>query len=212
MIDGVKIDCTNLNGVEWLENSLLKFRTDVDTETGELLNGTQTAVYRGLIFTVTQSNKYPNRFYCAFRGSLHKYWNKGKDNTNAFTYTDLLQPLADLQNKINIDLSKAVIHNLEFGVNLETPISSTELFKHLVKSGKNHLSMWHAAGKPVGRRVSNHHNTFQTCDEGEHVKDSARNLIRYEILVNKMVCLKAYNISTRADVKEVPNVYKLGAI
>src|SRR5690606_17854965 len=212
MIDGVKIDCTNLNGVEWLENSLLKFRTDVDTETGELLNGTQTAVYRGLIFTVTQSNKYPNRFYCAFRGSLHKYWNKGKDNANAFTYTDLLQTLADLQNKINIDLSKAVIHNLEFGVNIETPISSTELFKNLVTSGKNNLSMWKVAGKPLGRCVSKHQSTFKIYDKGKQIKDTARNLIRFEMHVNKMVYLKAYNISTLADLQDFPKVYKLGAI
>jgi hypothetical protein len=70
MIDGVKIDCSKCQNLNWQNNKYLKFYTNVNVHTGELLDNTQIAKYKGLKFFIIQSNKYKNRTYYSVRGFI----------------------------------------------------------------------------------------------------------------------------------------------
>lgn len=209
MIDGVKIDCPNLNGSEWLSNKLLCFRANVDTQTGELLDSTQTAVYRGLVFIITKSKKYDDTFYCSVRGSLHKYWNKGKHNANDFNYNALQSVLNELNQKFSINPEKAILRNLEFGVNVQLSITSTELFKNMVTSGKHNFSILKVEGKILGRCISKSQTTYKIYDKGKQYKTVEKNLIRFEVHVNKMQYLSRLEVVNLSDILNVEKLQKL---
>ena len=136
MIDGIKIDVHSLNGSKWLSNKLLHFHTYTSVETGELLDGTIVAKYKGLKFFITQSTKYENRVYYSVRGSLHKYFNNGKHNANDFSFYDLKNVIQELQEKFSINPKTSTLRNIEFGTNTITPIEAKEVLKNLVCYGK----------------------------------------------------------------------------
>ena len=209
MIDGVKIDCPNLNGSEWLSNKLLCFRASIDTQTGELLDSTQTAVHRGLVFIITKSKKYDDTFYCSVRGSLHKYWNNGKHNANDFTYNDLQSVLDELNQKFGINPKTAILRNLEFGVNVQLSITSTELFKNIVTSGKHNFSVLKVDGKTLGRCISKSQSIYKIYDKGKQYKTVEKNLIRFEVHVNKMQYLSRLEVVNLLDILNVKKLQRL---
>lgn len=117
MIDGVKFE-VSINPKEWLNNRYLEFFCYTSTKTGEQMDNTLVAKHKGLKFFIIKSKKYKGKYYCEVRGSLHKYFNNGKHNTNDFTIKDLKTVINDLHKKFNINPKTAILRNVEFGVNI----------------------------------------------------------------------------------------------
>lgn len=212
MIDGVKIDVPNLNGKEWLSNDLLNFHAYTSTSTGELLEGTQVAKYKGLKFFITQSKKYNNIQYCSIRGSLHKYFNNGNHNANDFTFENLQSVLNDLSKNFQIDPKKAVLRNVEFGVNILTPITAKALLKNLVAYGKYTFGTLKIEGINVGKSIDKQQTKIKVYDKGKQNKKPLENLVRIEMLVRKMTFLKSYGIHTLSDLQDCNKVNPLGRL
>jgi uncharacterized protein YaaR (DUF327 family) len=57
-------------------------------------------------------------------GSLHKYFNNGRSNSNDYQYTDLVETLKRLGDELAINPKITQISRVEFGVNLILPINA----------------------------------------------------------------------------------------
>lgn len=211
MIDGIKIDVHSLNGSKWLSNKLLHFHTYTSVETGELLDGTIVAKYKGLKFFITHSTKYENRVYYSVRGSLHKYFNKGKHNANDFSFYALQDVLKELEQKFNINPNTSTLRNLEFGVNVNTPIDAKEVLKNLVCYGKYTFGTLKIEGVNVGKRIAKQQSSLKIYDKGKQYQ-KATNLVRFEIAVHKMIYLKRFGIVTLSDLQDIVKIEPLGSI
>ncbi|OQD42514.1 hypothetical protein BUL40_10355 [Croceivirga radicis] len=131
MIDSVKIDILNFDGNQWLHNSLLEFHVYTNTRTGELGNKL-VAKYRGLKFILRESSMCSGAYNCSIEGSLHKYFNRGRNNTTDFDIGQLQDAILEIQKKFNVDPNLAILRNLEVGINLNVPLSAGELIGNLV--------------------------------------------------------------------------------
>ena len=211
MIDGIKIDVHSLNGSKWLSNKLLHFHTYTSVETGELLDGTIVAKYKGLKFFITQSTKYENRFYYSVRGSLHKYFNNGKHNANDFSFYDLQNVIQELQEKFSINPKTSTLRNIEFGTNVITPIDAKEVLKNLVCYGKYNFGTLKIEGLIVGKRIAKQQSSLKIYDKGKQYQ-KATNLVRFEIAVHKMVYLKKFGIVTLSDLQDIVKIEPLGSV
>ncbi|MCB4807133.1 hypothetical protein LG651_02640 [Tamlana sp. 62-3] len=212
MIDGVKIDVPNLTGSEWLNCRLLDFYTYTNTKTGELLDGTIVAKYKGLKFFITKSKKYQNKTYCSIQGSLHKYFNKGKHNANDFTLYHLQKIIAELEQKFSVEPKTAILRNLEFGVNINTTITVNELLKNLVCYGNYTFGTLKIERVKVGKNISQQRTELKIYDKGKQYNLEVKNLTRIELAVKKMEFLKAYNITTLSDLVNINKIKPLGGL
>lgn len=212
MIDGVKVDCINLNGAEWLNNKYLSFRTNIDTTTGEILSNTQTAVYKGLIFSLTQSNKPGRRFYCSFRGSLHKYKNAGKDNADNFCHSDFIDVLKDLQNKFSLDLNQCFLRNLEIGVNIETPVNAKDFINNIIGTPAHPLEYLFNEKTGKCKGLTKQQYSIKIYDKGKQAKTDKTNLVRYEMKIKKMAYLLRFGVTTLIDLTDINRFAGLGSL
>jgi hypothetical protein len=208
LIDGIKIDVNSLNGSKWLSNKLLHFHTYTSVETGELLDGTIVAKYKGLKFFIIQSKKYENRVYYSVRGSLHKYFNNGNHNANDFNFNDLQKVLQELEQKFNINPKTSTLRNLEFGVNINTPIEAKEVLKNLVCFGKYTFGTLKIAGLNVGKRIQKQQSSLKIYNKGKQYQ-KATNLVRFEIAIHKMLYLKKYSIVMLSDLQNINKIKPL---
>jgi hypothetical protein len=69
-------------------------------------------------------------------GSLHKYWNNGYHNYNAFNLNHVLEVIKDLEMKFGIDPFNMRLENLEFGVNISLTYNPNVLLDNLVSFKK----------------------------------------------------------------------------
>lgn len=212
MICGVKIDVPYLNGNEWLESNILDFYTSTNVQTGEIKEHKLIAKYNGLTFIITASRKYSNLNYCQVQGSLHKYFNSGSHNANDFTFSNLQDVLIDLQNKFQIIPEKSILRNLEFGVNIESPITVKEILKNIIAYGNNSFSTLKIEGIRVGKWIEKDEYKIKVYDKGKQYKPDKKNLVRLEISVNKMRFLTKYDIHKLSSLTKILKVQSLGKL
>ena len=212
MIDGIKIELPSQTAKLWLSNNLLDFHTYTNVNTGELLDNTIVAKYKGLVFTIIKSLKQVNTYYCYIRGSLHKYYNNGIHNYNDFTLKDLRNVVKELKSKFNIEPKTAILRNLEFGVNINAPIPTSQLLKDLVSYGAYSFGTLTVEGLKVGKTISQQETKLKVYDKGKQYKTGTNNLVRIEIAVKKMRYLKKHNISTINDLLDTPKIKSLGTV
>src|SRR5690554_2051519 len=65
-------------------------------------------------------------------GSLHKYFNKGKGNSDDYRYTDLVETLRSMGDELAINPEITQISRVEFGVNLILPINAESVTDSVV--------------------------------------------------------------------------------
>jgi len=209
MIDGVKIDIPYLSGDEWLSNNLLDFHALTSASTGELLGNTLIASYKNLRFIITQSTKDEAVKYCSVRGSLHKYFNNGHHNSNDFTFSNLQTVLAELHEIFNIDPKRSILRNIEFGVNIHTPITVKEILKNLVITGNHTFGILKIDNKNIGKKIEKHDTSIKIYNKGLQYKKQVDNLLRFEVAVKKMRYLKTYGIIMLSDLQSTSKIEPL---
>jgi len=74
--------------------------------------------------------------YVYLSGSIHKYWNitnaRGNQNYNDFIFSSLTWTIGDICDRLIISPVHCKIENIEFGVNLISPVPISELFGNLI--------------------------------------------------------------------------------
>ncbi len=195
MIDFIKLSLCGFTSKKLLENPLFKFTHEVCDETGEIL--CSKTRYKNLRFKI-----YPSG-YCELAGSLHYYFNNGKQNYNDFTYNQLLWVLSDLEQKFQIH--EGIIKNLETGVNINPPIPSYTILNGL---------LFHI-GKPFYQPIDrsykecSHQRLYIKCyDKGKQF-DLNEELLRFELKYVKMEDLSYLGIKYLSDLKNKEKLTKL---
>lgn len=101
------------------KHDLLNFASDVCITTGEILSSIERAEFNGLTFELFING------YTRIRGSLHIFFNNivNNENTNhtQFTLNNVKYCLEYIKENFQIDISKAKLSNLEYGLNLKVP-------------------------------------------------------------------------------------------
>lgn len=131
-------------------------------------------------------------------GSLHTYWNDGAHNWNDFNRLDLWDTIYEFCQHYQITPSEAVLHNLEFGVNLVVPFNVEAFVGDLLSYKK----------VPFGREFIETEGTYYQCkvfgmylkcyDKGTHY-GRKENIFRFEVKVTAMRNLRSVGVRTLED-------------
>lgn len=211
MFDFVKFKSCSLVAEKWLELPCLNFDVSVNYKTGAITGNKLVAKYNGLVFTVIYNNENLETIkYVEVSGSLHKYMNKGKQNYNDFTFYALVDVLNDLSKTFGISLEKAVLKNLEFAVNINTPIPATSVLKNLVAFKTFEFKSMSNGRKHIGKQIVTQKNRFKIYDKSKQSNlNGVNDLMRFEMHYNKMYELKKYNIKTLSDLTHITKITPL---
>lgn len=205
MIDGTKI--LNLPVIidELLNNRYILFPIHVNEKDGEILNNTRFAEYKGLTFSIKNNNVKLN-------GSLHKYHNNGIHNYNDFHFSELIDVINDISTKFSIPTERTYLNNIEFGVNIEIPFTTDELFKSIICYKETPFQKFNIIGAK-GIECERPKFIIKLYDKGFQ-NDLTSNLLRFEIKVIKMQFLKQKNvkIQTLHDLLNINELNKLKTI
>ena len=129
MIDGFK--CT-IHGVNPdLLRHKLEFRTGVNDNTGEA-DPYSKAQLDNLFLVMNNERKT-----CSIRGSLHKYAHNGRNDTD-FGHSDLKGCIDGLVGFFECEPENFILHNLEFGVNLDYP--PADIIENLLQFGPSQFA------------------------------------------------------------------------
>ncbi|MFL0171105.1 hypothetical protein [Tenacibaculum maritimum] len=207
MIDGFKILVRSYVAQKWLSNKLLRFGAFVSVETSGLLGSTLVAKYQSLEFRIFFDEEGIVKSGLVL-GSLHKYFNKGKYNYNDFTFLDLQTVIKELETVFNIEPETSVIQNLEFGVNIQTPVTAKEILKNLVAFKNKGFSYFDVKRKRLGKSVTHQQSKLKIYDKGKTEK-LGDNLLRFEMKALKNAYLKRYDIKTLQDLTEISKIQAL---
>jgi len=125
MIDGIK--CTVYGVDSYSLRQKFHFLTPVNVNTGEAQPYSY-ARWDNLRLSLHQKGT------CSIRGSLHKLAHGGLNSTD-FTYPQLITCIESMADTFETRPENFVLHNIEFGVNLEYP--TAEIIDNLLLYGSN---------------------------------------------------------------------------
>ena len=157
MIDGIKF---TLNPDIIRNSDVLEFR--------RVSTGRDEAKYKGFSIKLYSDS-------CYVSGSIHKYKNNGEHNADDFRLSEFIQALNDLATTLNFNPEAVSFYSLEFGVNVELSFDA-HIFIDSVVYYNNGILTSNRQGIE-----------FQFADYAVKVylKDKDKNLLRYEISINK---------------------------
>lgn len=183
MIDGVKLLC-NLNPTDWTNNKDLSFYSWINATTGEISRNNKNANISGLYLSIKDGE---TNTYCNARGSLPKYHTNGKTNAIDYTFSDFLNTCDQLEQNLKIRSKYAIMRGFEFGVNIILPFYCSIAFE-CVKSYKQHTySHYTENGQTLGIVFKLQHYSIKIYDKGLQETGKKSRLMRFEIVVNKMI-------------------------
>ena len=205
MIDGTKILNLPVIIEELLNNRYVSFPIHVNEKDGEILDYTRFAEYKDLTFSIKNNNVKLN-------GSLHKYHNNGIHNYNDFHFSELIDVINDISTKFSIPIERTYLNNIEFGVNIEIPFTTDELFKSIICYKETPFQKFNIIGAK-GIECERPKFIIKLYDKGFQ-NDLTSNLLRFEIKVIKMQFLKQKNvkIQTLHDLLNINELNKLKTI
>lgn len=169
--------------------------------TGEVINKPYIFDNRGLKFKIVQKNN--GSILCEITGSLHKFYNGGKNNANEFTRNQVIKAFQELNNLYNIPLSSEVI-NFEFGVNIELPkrIKVQDYIKGIIlqRTKGKHLKAYHRAKTTelkYGKVAAQDNYLVKAYDKGKQCKLKTAYLFRTEIKILRKRFLEKHQIKEK---------------
>lgn len=200
MVDYVKLEIKDLTPEIWLDS--LEF-TQLRVEGTNAPKGSRIAECRGLKFIISPYGKM------MVEGSLHKFANFGRHNFDQFSVNRLALTIRELKTDFGIDPTKAILHNIEFGVNMSTGAIPVDKILRglLLQQGKEFKYM------------SIPSSNFKECLLTQYFIKAydkclqyglAENLFRWEIKASKMQCLNGLGLRNLADLMQPGTLEALG--
>ena len=210
MVDGIKIQVPITTAEKWLNSPLLNFKIGFSERTGSIMDKSMIAQARGLIFTIRFHDESLREVVeCEVKGSIHKFYNNGKNNADDFNVKKLNMALEMLEVDYCIELATARLRNIEVGVNIHTPIKANDIIKNLVAYKGYEFETFTCEGKRIGKQVLQQRHRFKIYNKGKQSKYKSDNLLRIEIAFKKMIDLKQYDIVYLSDVLNVKKIHPL---
>ncbi len=161
-------------------NKLLNFIVHVELATGEIKS--RTAEFRGLIIQTFPSG------LVQIKGSFHVYKNNGFHNYDDFTSSDLRKVIESFKSDLGLDPTKMRIHNLEFGVNLNTEFSPNDFLNALYGFKWKPFNRMDIKGKGFGKECKAFSEYFLKIYNKGMQYNQPPNVLRFE---KKVVSMRA---------------------
>lgn len=189
MIDYVKAVLLDVDLAKIIQHPLLEFTSIFNESTGEL-SQRKKAEYKGIQFIADHRT-------VRIQGSFHKFWNEGLHNYNDFGVCNLSRTLNEISQTFNFDLATARLENLEVGVNLELPFSTSNVLTNLI-SHRN--QKFRDMDLRDGQLMVADHNRYRVkiYDKGRQF-NLQKDLLRIELHYNRMFDLSKNNIQFLSD-------------
>jgi hypothetical protein len=134
MIDYIKLSTKDKSTIEYFQNSnkLEWFSNEnkFNRYDPEVLNTKEKYQYKGIIFCF-----YPNELKINFLP--HYYYNDNLHNANDFTVKDCINIILEFKNTFAIDWEQLKIINVEFGINILSPVDIKDLITFLTYHNQN---------------------------------------------------------------------------
>ena len=209
MIDYIKIQLKDYSITKLLDNSLLYFSQDVNTNTGEI----RTTNKKGKIYTPYQIAYYNDLTFKVFDtgsifiyGSLHKYFNKGLHNYNDFDINATKEVLNDLKKNFDITPKQCIIKNIELGINIKTPIDVNTILDNCFLHKTKLLEYKFHSDEGKYKQCEHSHYIVKIYNKTLHYQKTGlhppKNLLRFELKFNKMEYFNKLGIVNLNDLLE----------
>jgi len=205
MIDGFKFRIIDREIVEILLcNSQIDWKVKVSNQTGEM-DSKKEALFKDLML------ECHNDAVILIRGNLHKYYTGLKNYVN-FHINDAIAALKLLEQELLIDLSKVLIINLEWGLNIELPeaISANRYIESAISYKGKTPNYKPYPGGGLMRSFELEQAHIKIYDKGVQVKKSS-NLLRVEYVGKRKEFFKRLGIFKASDLFKTNCQQKLNA-
>jgi hypothetical protein len=170
MIDFLKLQTYDLSIIDnFNSNTLLNWYSETDkikyNET-EVITTKKVKEYKGILFCF-----YSNRLDILFKP--HYYYNSNLHNANDFNINECINVVNDFKTTFKIDLTMLKVVNIEFGINIVSPIAIKDLITYLAYHEKNEFRT--DSGLPFSKK-SYSTNRNGTANEYKIIKAYAKGL------------------------------------
>jgi hypothetical protein len=170
MIDFLKLQTYELSIIDnFNSNTLLNWYSETDKikyNDAEVITTKKVKEYKGILFYF-----YSNRLDILFKP--HYYYNSNLHNANDFNIKECIKVVNDFKTTFKIDLSMLKVVNLEFGINILSPIDIKDLITYLAYHEKNEFRT--DSGLPFSKK-SYSTNRNGTANEYKIIKAYAKGL------------------------------------
>jgi hypothetical protein len=134
MVDFLKTQTYNTSIIDYFDlHPLLLYNSNTDKlkhMDNEVLTTKKVKQFKGIYFCF-----YPNRLDILFKP--HYYFNDNLHNANDFKIVDCINVLNEFKNTFNIELTNLKVVNIEFGLNVISPIDIKDLIRFLAYHERN---------------------------------------------------------------------------
>lgn len=134
MLDFLKFSIIDNGLIRYLENHTLLDWVQTEDKINlfdiEVIKTKTIKEYKGIYFCI-----YSNRIDVLFKP--HYCFNNNLHNSNNFKVIDCINTVLGLQNALNIDLNLLKVVNIEFGLNVVSPIDVKKLIAYIIYHEKN---------------------------------------------------------------------------
>ena len=134
MLDFLKLSIIDISLINYLENhNLLEWVKSEDRFNyfdNEVIKTKTIKQYKGILFCF-----YSNKVEVLFKP--HYYFNSGLHNANDYTVIDCVNTVLEFKKTFKIDLQLLKVVNIEFGINILSPIDIKKLIAFLLYHEKN---------------------------------------------------------------------------
>jgi hypothetical protein len=210
MIDLLKLGTYNTTQIDYLFNhKLIDWHSDTDKVNifdKEVINTKKIKQYKGIYFCF-----YSNKLDILFKP--HYYFNDNLHNANDFNIIDCVAVINEVKNALNLDLEVFKVINIEYGLNVLSPIDIKHLITYIVYHSKNEFRT--DTGLPFSKKsysvtkygTANQHKIIKAYAKGlQFPKYSDINTFRFEVKSKKSRFINQLGIYTADDLLN-PNVY-----
>lgn len=196
MYDGIKIECKVTDSRKWETALALVGRHAVNT--GEILPMPAEASSHGLTFCRIPT---PLGAKYTIQGSIHRYHNKGAENDNDFTLSDVRKTIHNLEDNYGISALRSKVLNFEFGVNINLPsgMDSQNFQKYLVSAYTKAFEKLNPRRPMVGYIAEFNEFSIKIYDKGYQARTGATDQLRVEIRVTRPRWLDQFGFKKGKD-------------
>lgn len=193
MIDFIKIKITDevLISKIW-NNKLLEYDSKAEKRFNDEIKELIRKKYKNIYFT-----KYHNRLELS--GSLHKFYNNELHNANDFTFEKVKETINQIKEFFSLELEKCFIINLEYGINIISPIPINNLVADLIYHDKRQFHRpkeylyYKVAGIDAYKQIKAYNKFIQYPDYCNE------NTFRFEVKSKQSKFINKYDILTLND-------------
>lgn len=211
MIDGIKVACRGLSPSVWRSVPVLDFSRPVSENTGEIQGKCSEAKRYGITFRISDTL---HGGFCRFSGSIHRHKNKGGENDDIFTFSQVTAELEQLRTLYSVPLETAEIRGLEVGINIFTKYPPRVVLRQVISHRRKPFVPMSRKNKMLGKLAERTDYAVKIYDKLRGGKTSnGEYILRVEVRYERMrIPIEKCGVRVLADLQDFEKLEKLAAL